>query len=196
MIMCGGFMKLIVGLGNPGKEYTKTRHNIGFMVIDGLLNKMNIKLDQKKFNSLFVKTKIATTDVIIAKPLTFMNLSGEAVSQLANFFRIDPEDILIIHDDFDLPLGKLRLRNQGTGGSHNGMKNIILHLNTSKIPRIRVGIDKDRYIEQKDYVLGKFKKDELDTLQKTVDTCIQALMDYPKMTFVDLMTKYNTGKDE
>lgn len=194
--MCGGFMKLIVGLGNPGKEYTKTRHNIGFMVIDGLLNKMNIKLDQKKFNSLFVKTKIATTDVIIAKPLTFMNLSGEAVSQLANFFRIDPEDILIIHDDFDLPLGKLRLRNQGTGGSHNGMKNIILHLNTSKIPRIRVGIDKDRYIEQKDYVLGKFKKDELDTLQKTVDTCIQALMDYPKMTFVDLMTKYNTGKDE
>lgn len=196
MIVCGGCMKLIVGLGNPGKEYVKTRHNIGFMVIDGLLDKMNIKLDQNKFNSLFVKTKIATTDVIIAKPLTFMNLSGEAVSQLANFFRIEPEDVLVIHDDFDLPLGKLRLRNQGSGGSHNGMKNIILHLSTNKICRIRVGIGKDRFIEQKDYVLGKFKKDELKTLQKTIDKCIEALMDYPKMTFVDLMTKYNTGKDE
>ena len=196
MIVCGGCMKLIVGLGNPGKEYVKTRHNIGFMVIDGLLNKMNIELDQNKFNSLFVKTKINTTDAIIAKPLTFMNLSGEAVSQLANFFRIDPEDVLVIHDDFDLPLGKLRLRNQGSGGSHNGMKNIILHLGTNKLCRIRVGIGKDRLIEQKDYVLGKFKKDELETLQKTVNTCIEALMDYPNMTFVDLMTKYNTGKDE
>ena len=196
MIVCGGCMKLIVGLGNPGKEYVKTRHNIGFMVIDGLLNKMNVELDQNKFNSLFVKTKINTTDAIIAKPLTFMNLSGEAVSQLANFFRIEPEDVLVIHDDFDLPLGKLRLRNQGSGGSHNGMKNIILHLGTNKLCRIRVGIGKDRFIEQKDYVLGKFKKDELETLQKTVNTCIEALMDYPKMTFVDLMTKYNTGKDE
>ena len=196
MIVCGGCMKLIVGLGNPGKEYVKTRHNIGFMVIDGLLNKMNVELDQNKFNSLFVKTKINTTDAIIAKPLTFMNLSGEAVSQLANFFRIEPEDVLVIHDDFDLPLGKLRLRNQGSGGSHNGMKNIILHLGTNKLCRIRVGIGKDRFIEQKDYVLGKFKKDELETLQKTVNTCIEALMDYPNMTFVDLMTKYNTGKDE
>ena len=189
-------MKLIVGLGNPGKEYAKTRHNIGFMVIDGLLTRMNIELDQKKFNSLFAKTKITKTDVIIAKPLTYMNLSGEAVSQLANFFRINPEDVLIIHDDFDLPLGKLRLRNQGSGGSHNGMKNIIQHFNTNQICRIRIGIDKDRFIEQKDYVLGKFKKEELVILQKTIDTCIDAVMDYPNMTFVDLMTKYNTGKDE
>lgn len=192
----GGSMKLIVGLGNPGREYEKTRHNIGFMVVDALLDHLGIKLDQRKFKAHFVKTKIANHDVIIAKPLTYMNLSGQAIGELAQYFNIDNQDILIIYDDFDLPLGKLRLRTKGNGGSHNGMKSVVSHLNSSSINRLRIGIDKNPMIQQKDYVLGKFSKEERIILKQTLTRCTEALIDYPQMNFVDLMTKYNTGKNE
>lgn len=192
----GGSMKLIVGLGNIGKEYEKTRHNIGFMVIDKLIERLNVKLDQNKFKTNFVKTKIAQEDVIIAKPLTYMNLSGEAVLQIASFFRIDNEDILIIHDDLDLPLGRIRLRDNGKGGNHNGMKNIVLHLNDSKIPRIRIGIGKDPLIPQKNFVLGRFNNEEMSILDKTIDVCVDAIYDFTKLTFSNLMNKYNPSKDE
>jgi len=195
-IKSGGYMKLIVGLGNPGKTYEKTRHNIGFMVIDKLLNHLSINLDQNKFNAVFVKTKINNEDVIIMKPQTFMNLSGEAVSQIANFYRISTDDIVIVYDDFDLPLGKIRLREKGSGGTHNGMKNIIQLLGTNNINRIRIGIDKNNLIDQKDYVLGKFNKDEISLLDKAIERVVSALIDYPKMNFNELMNKYNPEINE
>ncbi|MEA5026876.1 Peptidyl-tRNA hydrolase [bioreactor metagenome] len=189
-------MKLIVGLGNPGKEFQNTRHNIGFMVIDQFAVKCALVLDQRKFNALYSKTRVNGVDVIIMKPQTYMNLSGEAVSQLADFYRIEVKDILVVYDDFDLPLGKLRLREKGTGGSHNGMKNIVQQLKTTAISRLRIGIDKNPLIEQKDYVLGKFNPAEQKILEPALKHAADALWDYLNINFVDLMTKYNTEHDK
>ena len=117
-------MKLIVGLGNPGKEYAGTRHNCGFMVIDRLASKLNVDVDQNKFKGLYAKVKYHGEDIILLKPQTYMNLSGESVNAVMNFFKIDKDDLLVIYDDLDMPVGKLRLRKTGSAGGHNGIKNI------------------------------------------------------------------------
>lgn len=185
-------MKLYVGLGNPGKEYEKTRHNVGFCVMDCFANKTGLIFDQKKFNALYGKIKINGEDVIAVKPLTYMNLSGEAVREIANFYKIETNDIVIIHDDIDLPLGKLRLRYNGSGGGHNGMKNIVLNMSTQEIKRIRVGVSNNKLIDQKDYVLGKFSKEEQKIMKEAFDKAADALIDYTKVTFDQLMNKYNS----
>jgi len=140
-------MKLIIGLGNPGKEYENTRHNTGFMVLDRLSEKLNIEMTQNKFKGLYGKSKYKGEDVILLKPQTYMNLSGESVRQVMDFFKINQEDILVIYDDLDMPVGKLRLRQSGSAGGHNGIKNIILHTGSQNFNRIRVGIDRSKYIK-------------------------------------------------
>ena len=135
-------MKLIVGLGNIGKEYENTRHNVGFMVVDKLSNKLNANFEQSKFKASIAMINYKGEKVIIMKPSTYMNLSGEAVLACVNFYKILVEDILIIHDDLDLPVGSVRIRMQGSAGGQKGMNNIINLLHTSDIKRIRVGIDK------------------------------------------------------
>ena len=130
-------MKLIIGLGNPGKEYENTRHNTGFMVLDRLSEKLNIEMTQNKFKGLYGKSKYKGEDVILLKPQTYMNLSGESVRQVMDFFKINQEDILVIYDDLDMPVGKLRLRQSGSAGGHNGIKNIILHTGSQNFNRIR-----------------------------------------------------------
>lgn len=165
-------MKLIVGLGNPGAEYRDTRHNVGFMVADALVERWRIT-DQwrEKFSALQVKTVVAGGDdqVIVMKPLTFMNLSGQAVSSVAGFYKIEPADIFVVTDDVALPLGRLRARRDGGAGGHNGLKSIIQSLATQAFPRMRVGVGRgDSRRDLADYVLGRFGADERDTVSAAV----------------------------
>lgn len=184
-------MKLIVGLGNPGREYEGTRHNCGFMVIDKLAEKLNVSVDQNKFKGLYVKFKYHGEDVILLKPQTYMNLSGESVSTLMQFFKIEIEDLLVIYDDLDMPVGKLRLRKTGSAGGHNGIKNIIAHLNSQDFKRIRVGIDRHKYMKVVDYVLSRFTKEEIDAISQGIENAVNAVIDYLDHGFDYIMNRYN-----
>ena len=184
-------MKLIVGLGNPGKEYENTRHNIGFIFLDYFANKNNIKIEKEKFNGLYAQTIINDEKVILLKPLSYMNLSGEVVKKYVDFFKIDLNDIIIINDDLDMVFGKIRLRPDGSSGGHNGLKNIALNLGTEKFKRIKYGISNDKSIDTKDYVLGKFSKDEMKIIEDSKDIISDILYDFLKMDYDKIMCKYN-----
>ncbi len=188
-------MKLYVGLGNPGKEYEKTRHNVGFRVLDAFAEKTGLLFSEKKFKAAYGKIRISGEEIMCVKPLTYMNLSGEAVQAIVSYYQIEPEDIVIIHDDIDLPCGKLRLRKKGSGGGHNGVKNILQLLGTKEIKRIRIGVGKNELIDQKDYVLGKFSKEEEAVMAQAYDKASEALVEYATHDFEYLMNKYNV-KDE
>lgn len=184
-------MKLIIGLGNPGKEYEKTRHNTGFMVIDKLADKLGVSIEQNKFKGLYTKLKYKGEDVILLKPQTCMNLSGESVRQVMDFFKIKQEDILVIYDDMDMPVGKLRLRQTGSAGGHNGMKNIILHTGSQNFNRVRVGIGRHPYMKVVDYVLSKFTQDEMIDMEKGIDNASEAVIDYLNNGFSHAMNNFN-----
>ena len=169
-------MKLIVGLGNPGKKYENTRHNTGFAVIDRTLAKLNVELDKNKFNADYTMINRNGEKIYILKPLTYMNLSGEAVVPFMKYFGIEPEDLVVVHDDLDLPVGKIRLRQSGSYGGQNGMRNIIDLLGDSNIKRVRVGIGKDPLIPVVDYVLGKTKKEDLEVYNQALDKASDALI--------------------
>jgi PTH1 family peptidyl-tRNA hydrolase len=163
-------MKLVVGLGNPGTEYRETRHNVGFMVADALVNRWRVA-DQwrEKFDALLIKTMVGEESVILAKPLTFMNLSGQAVAGLAGFYKIEPADVFIVTDDVALPLGRLRARRDGGAGGHNGLKSIIQSLATQAFPRMRVGVGRgDDRRDLADHVLGRFEADEREIVSAAV----------------------------
>lgn len=184
-------MKLIVGLGNPGREYENTRHNVGFMIIDNYANNNNITIDKQKFDGLFVKTNIKGIDIILLKPLKYMNLSGEVVKKFVDFYKINIEDILIINDDLDMQLGKIKLKSKGSSGGHNGLKNIENHLNTQEYKRLKIGISNNKNIDTKDYVLSKFNCEDLKIIQTTIDNTINILNDFLELPFDTLMSKYN-----
>lgn len=185
------FMKLIVGLGNIGREYENTRHNAGFMVIDKLASKLNVSFDQSKFKASLAITNVNGEKVILMKPSTYMNLSGEAVLECINFYKIAVDDILIIHDDMDLPVGSVRLRMQGSGAGQKGMKNIIDLLHTTQIKRIRMGIGRDQNIDVINYVLGKFRKDEIDIFNEACDWASNGAYEFISKPFMEVMNKYN-----
>lgn len=184
-------MKLIVGLGNPGKEYENTRHNSGFKVLDAIAKECNVDITQKKFKALIANTRIGSESVLLMKPQTYMNLSGEAVIQAVNFYHLDPSDILVIYDDLDLPVGKIRLRQKGSAGGQNGMKNIIAHLHTNEFDRIRVGIGKDPRVPVVDWVLGKIRKEELQDYEQAVSLAKDAAIYSCSHTFTDTMSNFN-----
>ena len=184
-------MRLFVGLGTPGKEYAKTRHNAGFMVLDAFCEKNGIRLDREKFEGLFTKTKLHGEDLIVLKPLTYMNNSGSAVGQFVRYFSIEPEDIVIVHDDLDLPVGKIRLRPKGSAGGQKGMASIIDQLHTSELNRIRIGIGKDPLIPTIDYVLGKIPEDQLDDFNDSVKKAAEALTFALDHDFSLTMNRYN-----
>jgi len=186
-------MKLIVGLGNPGKQYEKTRHNVGFMVLDALFKAFNLK-PQTKFKGEFAQVILKGETILLLKPQTFMNLSGESVHLVKDFYKIEDQDILVIYDDLDLPVGKLRLREKGSSGGHNGIKSIIHHLHHQDFKRLRIGIDKDNFIPTADYVLGKFTKADKGPLENALQRAVNACIEFPTMSFVDLMTRYNTAE--
>lgn len=184
-------MKLIVGLGNPGREYNNTRHNIGFDIIDKYLQNNNIELKKEKFSGLYVETNINSEKVIFLKPQKYMNLSGEVVKKYVDFFKIDTKDILIIHDDLDQELGKIKLKQNSSSGGHNGIKNIELHLGTKDYKRLKIGISNNKKIDTKDYVLGKFTKEEKQILDNSVKICLNIIYDFFYLDFNELMNKYN-----
>ncbi len=172
-------MKLIVGLGNPGKEYEKTRHNVGFNVIDLIANKYDASFcENKKFNSLECVLNIYGEKIILVKPLTFMNLSGDAVIKYVNYYNIDVDDILIIHDDLDMKLGKIRIVYDSSSGGHNGIKSIINVLNSQKFTRLKIGIAHNRNVDTKDYVLGNFSGDDFNILNSIYDKVSNIVEDF------------------
>lgn len=185
-------MKLIVGLGNPGDKYKNTRHNMGFMVVEKLSNKLGININKKNFEGIYGDKLINGEKVILLKPETYMNLSGESVRKIVDYFKIDVTDIIVIHDDLDLPVGKVRLRQKGSSGGQNGIKNIIQHLGTQEFNRIKVGIGKDKNIPVVDYVLGKVKKEDLSATEEAIEKACNAVIDFINQgDFNKTMNKFN-----
>ena len=184
-------MKLIVGLGNPGIEYEKTRHNTGFLLIDRFCEKTGLKLDKNKCKANYGIYRHKGEKIIVAKPQTYMNLSGISVSSLMKFYDIPIEDLIVVHDDLDLPVGKLRLRHKGSSGGQKGMGNIIDQLKSQEINRIRVGISNDKNRDTKDYVLSGFSKEELPLLEDALDRGSDALIYSLDHDFEEVMSKFN-----
>ena len=171
------YMYIIVGLGNPTKEYHNTRHNIGFDVIDKLADMYSISVLEKKHKALVGKGIINGQKVILAKPQTYMNLSGESVRELVDYYKIDEEtELVIIYDDISLDVGQLRIRKKGSAGGHNGIKSIIQHLGTDVFPRIKMGVgEKPKGYDLADYVLGHFKKEERIIMDESIITASKAI---------------------
>lgn len=189
----GTRMKLIVGLGNPGREYELTRHNIGFMAIDELAKRWNISLNEKKFKGLFGAGFVNGEKVILLKPLTYMNLSGESIRPLMDYYKIDVEDFVVLYDDLDIPVGKLRLRMKGSAGGHNGVKSTISHLGTQEFQRIRMGIDRPKNgMKVVDYVLGRFTSEEIPDVNHSIEKAADACEEWLNKPFLQIMNTFNS----
>lgn len=184
-------MKLVVGLGNPGKEYKNTRHNVGFDVIDLYLQKNNINSMKEKFQGLYAETNINREKVIFLEPQKYMNLSGEVVKKYVDFFKISSNDILVIHDDLDQNVGKIKLKQNSSSGGHNGIKDIEKNLGTKEYKRLKIGISNDKKMDTKDFVLGKFSKEERKLIDEAIEISTSIIDDYFIMDFNQLMNKYN-----
>ncbi|MED4204781.1 aminoacyl-tRNA hydrolase [Neobacillus mesonae] len=187
-----GKMKLIVGLGNPGKQYENTRHNVGFEVVEELSSRLNIPLTQSKHKGLYGIGQVSGEKVLLLMPLTYMNLSGESIRAVADYYQIDLKDILIIYDDLDLPVGKIRLRQKGSPGGHNGIKSTVAHLGTQVFNRIRIGIDRpDTGMSVPDYVLGRFRPEEQPEIESAVKKSADACEAWLNKPFLQVMNEYN-----
>lgn len=183
-------MKLIVGLGNPGKKYEHTRHNMGFDTVDLFAELAKIDIDKEAFKGLVGRGKVFDEDVYLLKPQTYMNLSGESVREIVNYFKIDIEDVIIIYDDMALEPGKIRLRASGSSGGHKGMQNIIDQLGTEEIKRIRIGIG-ESLDDTIDYVLSKPLKEERPLIDEAIKNAVEALKEILKSNFEKAMTNFN-----
>ena len=184
-------MKLIVGLGNPGKDYDNTRHNIGFMIIDKYLKSHNLDTNKSKFDGKYIDTIINEEKVIFLKPQKYMNLSGEVVKKYIDYFKIDISDILIIQDDLDQNLGNIKLKQNSSSGGHNGIKDIEKNIGTKDYKRLKIGISNNKSVNTKDYVLGHFSKEEKDIIDESINISLNIIDDYLKLDFDKLMAKYN-----
>ena len=171
-----GRKMLIVGLGNPGKEYEKTRHNAGFIAMDFFANKKAVGYSEK-FGGLFNKIRVGDNEVFILKPLTYMNNSGQSVIQVVNFYKISPSDVVVMHDDMDIPVGEVKYRTKGSAGGHNGLKSIIAHLGTQEFKRVKIGVSKPSEMTVIDHVLGKFSKEERKLIDDAVETNVYRFLD-------------------
>lgn len=182
---------LVVGLGNPGPEYSGTRHNIGFEIIDALTDQAGIKLKERRYQAVFGVAMLDSEPVVLVKPMTFMNLSGRAVGPLCQQFRIKPERVLIIADDLDLPVGAVRLRAKGSPGGHNGHKSVVQVLGTQEYPRIKVGVGKTDRGETIDHVLGKFHPDERPAIAEAVKHAVAATISVVNEGIEPAMNRFN-----
>ena len=186
-------MYLVAGLGNPGREYDMTRHNIGFEVIDYIAAKYKIKVKKLKFRSLYQKAELAGEEVILMKPQTYMNLSGESIRDAATFYKIPHERIIIVSDDINLDKGRIRIRKSGSAGGHNGLKSIIYQLESDSFLRVRIGVG-DRENEDRelaDYVLSRFTKEEIPLLEKAIINAASAIEEIIKNGAESAMNLYN-----
>lgn len=186
-------MYLIVGLGNPGEKYKKTFHNVGFLAVEDLAIMLGVKIDKLKCKALTGEGRVGAEKVIIAKPQTYMNLSGESVRELVDYYKIPLEKVVVVYDDVDLEKGSLRLRKSGSAGTHNGMKNIVLNLKSEEFPRIRVGThDKESVMPLIDYVLSDIKKEDYPLFTEVIQNAAKACYEYVSgKDFDAVMQKYN-----
>lgn len=184
--------KAIIGLGNPGKTYEQTRHNIGFMVVDEVSRRLHIPVNSNKFRALYGEGFMNGERIVLLKPQTYMNLSGESVRELVDWYKLSIEDLIVIYDDLDLPLGQMRLRLKGSAGGHNGVKSLIAHLHTEEIKRIKVGIGRPPAgWSVSDYVLSKFSKDETEILANSIGRAADAAIAWITEPFEKVMNKFN-----
>ena len=186
-------MKLIAGLGNPGREYAATRHNIGFMVVDRLAHKLGLAVEKKKFKALYGQGQIGPEKVLLAKPQTYMNLSGEAVSALLRWHKLTPADLIVVFDDMDLPPGKLRIRQEGGAGGHKGMESIIWSLGSEGFTRLRIGVGKPGIpgFDGAGYVLGRLTGDDVKIFEEAVALAAEAVQCIVSQGLERAMNEYN-----
>ncbi len=189
-------MYIIVGLGNPEKKYFGTRHNVGFMTIDALSDKYGIELTETKFKAAFGKGRIGNERVILVKPLTYMNLSGEAVRPICDYFKVDSaEDLIVISDDIELDVGNIRVRPKGSAGGHNGLKSIIAQLGHSDFKRVRVGVGKKpKGYDLADWVMGHFQGEDENGIKEGIDRAVEAVVEIMENGVESSMNKYNAKK--
>ena len=185
-------MYLIVGLGNPEEEYARTRHNMGFDVINKLSENLNIKVNKNKFNSLYGIGMVGSEKVILLKPQTYMNLSGEAVRDFKNFYKVSPENIIIVYDDLDIEPGIIKIRKKGGPGTHNGMKSVVHKIQTEEFPRIRVGIGNPQYKNDLlNFILTKIPDEDYKTLEEAIKNAANSIEEIIKNGIDIAMNKYN-----
>ena len=190
-------MILIAGLGNPGKEYENTRHNAGFLVLDTLAQKLGADLSERKHRALCGKAVIGGQKVILLKPQTYMNSIGESIRAAADFYKVPPEDILVVYDDISLAPGQLRIRAKGSAGGHNGIKSIIAHLGTQEFPRVKVGIgEKPPRMDLADYVLGHFSSGEKKIMEEAAKEAADAICEIVNVGIEQAMNDHNRRKEE
>ena len=186
-------MYIVAGLGNPGKNYEMTRHNIGFHIIDYIADEVGVKIKKLKYKALYGETVIGGEKVLLIKPQTFMNNSGESIAEFVSFFKVPVQNVIIISDDVSLEAGRIRVRGKGSAGGHNGLKSIIYHLNSDTFPRVRIGVgapDHDDY-DLADYVLGRFSKDEIPLFEDTIKKAYGAVCEIISHGYESAMNKYN-----
>ena len=184
-------MYVIVGLGNPGKKYDLTRHNVGFDVIDRLSRRHNISVNKIKYKALVGEGVIKGEKVLLVKPQTYMNLSGETVQSICNYFQVPMEKLIVIYDDVDTDFAKLRIRKKGSAGTHNGMRNIIYLIQKDDFPRVRIGIGKSNHLPLRDFVLQKFSKDEMIEMDGALDNAASAVETIMSDGIEIAMNRYN-----
>ncbi len=184
-------MYIIVGLGNPGRKYENTRHNMGFIAVDLLAKKYGIKIDKIKFKALVGEGRIAGQKVLLVKPQTFMNLSGQSVVEVMNFYKEEIENLIVIYDDIDIPTGSIRLRKKGSAGTHNGMRNIVYLLGEDTFPRIRVGIGSQKKVDLINYVIGGVSKGEKELLEDALTRAADAAACIVEKGIERAMNEYN-----
>ena len=196
MIWKGEKMYIIAGLGNPGTQYEMTRHNIGFHTIDYIADKLNVKVKKLKFKALYGECEIAGEKVLLVKPQTYMNLSGESIGDFSRFYKIKPENIIIINDDISLDTGRIRVRPKGSAGGHNGLKSIIYHLNSDEFPRVKMGVGapQNKDYDLADFVLGRFTKEEIPIMEKAIIKAAAAAEEIIRSGVASAMNKYNSNQ--
>lgn len=187
----GGVDYVIAGLGNPGKEYEKTRHNMGFLTVDILEEKTGISVSKLKFKALYGIGNYRGNKVMLVKPQTYMNLSGNAIGEIMRYYKVPEENLIVIYDDIDLELGVLRIRKKGSAGTHNGMKSIVSQLGTDQFPRIRVGIGDRRKGDLKDYVIGGMSRQEEEELKPILEKCADAALCITEKGIDTAMNRFN-----
>lgn len=185
-------MYLVIGLGNPEAEYSKTRHNMGFNTINKIAQQYNIEINKNRFQGLYESAVIEGQKIILVKPQTYMNLSGNCVKEIADFYKVQKEEILVIYDDMDIEPGKIKIRKKGSGGGHNGMKSIIQMLGTEEFPRIRIGIGRPEHNgDEINYVIGAIPEEEIPKLEEGVEKAKDAVIEILKNGIDSAMNKLN-----
>lgn len=187
-----GYTHILAGLGNPGPAYMKTRHNVGYMTVDLIMSKLGAEYRKNQFHSLVGEIRLGDNRILVMKPETFMNNSGQAIGEAASFYKIPPENVIVISDDINLSVGKMRIRKSGSAGGHNGLKSIIAHLNSDAFPRIRIGVGAKQISEDlADHVLEDIPKSEMEIMKKCAENCVDAVGLIADGKADNAMNKYN-----